>query len=128
MRVSRDKRLFQLELWTGREYVPVLGGTFPDVQAASARWRPASRRITLMDKDRPRKPKYTRTRRQKGSDRTRESVIDAYMTWAQRAGLRQVAVYCYAGVVLPDGMTARYVDPADFLGPAPEAEEVDDAA
>ncbi len=104
---------FQLEVFNGRVYEPVATGTRRALEPEFER---------LASKGRLPRPSYRPPTGGRGA-KTRDETISAYLAWAKAKGLPSVAVYRDQYVAVEKfGLTARYVDVADFLGDAPVAE------
>ena len=122
MYVSKDEREFRLELFDGKAYRVAAVGKLDDVRPVSSggNWR-----ITLAAKDRPAVPKYRKPSGSRTSGRTAQETVEAYLQWAKSKGLKTVTVYRAvfpASLALLKHFDVRYVDVADFLGDAPQAE------
>lgn len=132
---------FQLERWTGRKYVPhgqpqcmTLAKAYDGQLGETARklglpaWR-----VVRCDKDRPRgNPRAWRPTPSRACSRSVEEIRAEYLAWAAAAGLERVAVYARrdaANVMMQAhglNLSSYTVDPADFLGPAPAAETIEE--
>jgi len=141
----------QLQLWTGKAYEPVetredresFDADIAELRRRRRSWRivklglllPISRtnRALALREDWPLKP--TRLRQKPRPIRTTHSilknrdVITDYLVWAVGKGLKRVTVYAGCGYIAKGaGLSYTEVDPADFLGPADVATELQDAA
>ena len=132
---------FQLERWTGREYVPhgqpqcmTLAKAYDGHLGETARMLglPAWR-VVRCDKGRPRgKPGQWRPTPSRAYSREIAEVQDDYLAWAQARGLERVAIYQRKGAsalmmrALSLDLGFYTVDPAEFLGPAPSAETIEE--
>jgi len=132
---------FQLERWTGRKYVPhgqpqcmTLAKAYDGQLGETARklglpaWR-----VVRCDKDRPRgKPRAWRPAPSRDYSRSVETIRAEYLAWAAAAGLERVAVYARRDEIDVRmqahglNLSPYTVDPADFLGPAPAAETIEE--
>ena len=127
-RISTDTREFRLELFTGKVYEPIATGPRRHLERMTE-GKTQPWRIVLPEKDWPAKPTYRKPTSSRGSyGRTVQGTMQAYLTWAKERGLATVTFYDDSlghgyGRTLPAGCTARYVDPAEFIGPAPQPEE-----
>ena len=132
MYVSKDEREFRLELFDGKAYSVAAVGTLRELEQATDAARAAghkSRRITLAAKDRPAVPKYRKPPRASiNADRSMHGTMQAYLAWANRAGLTAVTFYDDSlghGYARTCGKAVKFVNPCDFLGDAPQAEPDD---
>jgi len=129
---------FQLERWTGSEYVPH-GKPQTPAPGAARRIGDTARtlglpawRVVRVDKDRPRsRPRAWRPTPSHATGRSAADVRGEYLAWAAARGLECVTVYyeerpVFAQQVAARGFTVREVDPADFLGPAPDPETIEE--
>ena len=128
IRTSTDQREFILQTFNGREYEDEERGPRKVVEALFERLR-GSRRIVLASKARPAKPSWRFGSRRgpigvtDGSKARMQSTVMQYLDWAQRAGLRTVAVYPGTfGERNAVRFERRAVAVSDFLGDAPAAE------
>ena len=128
MYVSVNETQYKLELFDGKAYHVAATGTLRELEPATDAARAAgnkSRRITLAAKDRPAVPKYRKPSGSRTSGRTAQETVEAYLQWAKSKGLKTVTVYRAvfpASLALLKHFDVRYVDVADFLGDAPQAE------
>lgn len=131
MYVSVNETQYKLELFDGKAYRVAAEGTLRELEPATERAIAAghkSRRITLAAKDRPAVPKYRKPSGSRTSGRTAQETVEAYLQWAKSKGLKTVTVYRAvfpASLALLKHFDVRYVDVADFLGDAPQAEPDD---
>lgn len=131
MYVSVNETQYKLELFDGKAYHVAATGTLRELEPATDAARAAgnkSRRITLAAKDRPAVPKYRKPGGSRTSGRTAQETVEAYLQWAKSKGLKTVTVYRAvfpASLALLKHFDVRYVDVADFLGEAPQAEPDD---
>ena len=134
MYVSVNETQYKLELFDGKAYRVAATGTLRQLEPATDAARAAgnkSRRITLAAKDRPAVPKYRTPSGSRTSGRTAQETVEAYLQWAKSKGLKTVTVYRAvfpASLALLKHFDVRYVDVADFLGEAPQAEPDDGSA
>lgn len=127
MYVSVNETQYRLELFDGKAYRVTATGTLRQLEAASEA-APRPWRITLAAKDRPAVPKYRKPSGSRTSGRTAQETVEAYLQWAKSKGLKTVTVYRAvfpASLALLKHFDVRYVDVADFLGDAPQAEPDD---
>ena len=128
MYVSVNETQYKLELFDGKAYSVAATGTLRELEPATEQAIAAgnkSRRITLAAKDRPAVPKYRKPSGSRTSGRTAQETVEAYLQWAKSKGLKTVTVYRAvfpASLALLKHFDVRYVDVADFLGDAPQAE------
>ena len=132
MYTSVNETQYKLELFDGKAYRVAATGTLRELEPATDAARAAgnkSRRITLAAKDRPAVPKYRTPTGSRTSGLTTKEKVEAYLQWAKSKGLKTVTVYRAvfpASLALLKHFDVRYVDVADFLGDAPQAEPDDD--
>ena len=128
MYTSVNETQYRLELFDGKAYRVAAVGTLRELEPATELAIAAgnkSRRITLAAKDRPAVPKYTKPRGSHAGSMTAKETVEAYLQWAKSKGLKTVTVYRAvfpASLALLKHFDVRYVDVADFLGDAPQAE------
>ena len=128
MYTSVNETQYRLELFDGKAYSVAATGTLRELEPATDAARAAgnkSRRITLAAKDRPAVPKYRKPSGSRTSGHTAQETVEAYLQWAKSKGLKTVTVYRAvfpASLALLKHFDVRYVDVADFLGDAPQAE------
>ena len=127
---------FQLERWTGREYVPHGAPHVTDNPHTASNVAETARmlglpawRLVRVDKDRPRKlGRPWKPTPGRASGRSIARVQSEYLDWAVARGLECITVYSdprAADLMMrahAAGMSSRSVDAAEFIGPAPAAE------
>ena len=134
MYVSVNETQYKLELFDGKAYHVAATGTLRELEPATDAARAAgnkSRRITLAAKDRPAVPKYRKPSGSHTGSMTAKETVEAYMQWARAKGLKTVTVYrgrFPASLEWFRHLDVRFVDVADFLGDAPQAEPDDGSA
>jgi hypothetical protein len=128
--ISQDKRVFDLQILDGNEYVTAYSGSRKDLEVNFACFTGKPRRLVIPGKH-PARPKYRKPcRKSSALDRIEhhltltkrdESVIAEYLQWAKRAGIKSVAVYDnyspFARIMAErEGLHVRKVAVSDFLG------------
>ena len=128
--MNEQGELFELQRWTGREYVPhgCALAYDPGELAGTARllglpaWR-----VVKRNNKRPARVRRWRPPISRSTGRTIMDVQKEYLAWARARGLDSVAWYGGRQVIPAlDGFRLRHVDPAEHLGPAPAAETITD--
>lgn len=146
----------QLQVWNGKAYEPLETRDsdelsprerycyqsdnerlFPDI--AELRRRRRAWRVVAIGLERQRDirkdwpltvPRLRKPRSGSAPNRTAKQVIDDYMTWALKTGLKSVTVYTSGyesqAAAKAAGLAYVEVDAADFIGPV--TEEADEAA
>ena len=148
-RIMNQQIQFQLERWTGREYVPHGAPHITTNPHTASNYAETARmlglpswRMVRTGKPRPAKARRWSPRCETASQYTRESVQDAYLAWAKSAGLRTVHVYTghsrrvQGEGAIPLGEWAERlgfanvweVDPDEILGPVYPDLELAEAA
>ena len=120
-----DSRNFELQLFNGREYVTTKGGSnLRTLQSEFAAAAPATRRLVLSSKAWPARPVYRKRGGSRVGGMSKAKTVCAYLAWAESRGVECVTFYAGdpEGKVWSARYPVRWVDPADILGPAPEAE------
>lgn len=128
---------FQLERWTGREYMPHGAPLTTDNPHKAGELADTARmlglprwRVCRADKARPARPSRWRPSPSRTPSRSIEKVQRQYLEWAAAHGVTCVAVYAdkrAADVQMRAhalNISSYRVDPAEFLGPAPAAETI----
>lgn len=128
-----EARKYELQRFNGKAYEPVFQGELKAVdQYGRENDLGPRRRIVNVEKARDLKPKYRKPVPGRAAALPVDAVIRRYLEWAKAKGLKEVAFYknqvVGAGYAYENGIAVRWVDPAEFLGPAPAAEVIDELA